>query len=108
MLQIVLIAVIKFLLLVCPIKSRTCVTNHLIVILFFVLLLISASGTFPAGYIIMQKVKTNEDTTDVILGMLVVTIVPSNLTIIILHVIKVVKLSKSRALEKEIEKINKY
>jgi hypothetical protein len=74
MLQIVLIAVIKFLLLICPMKSRTCVTINLIVVLFFVLLLVSASITFSGNYVIMQKVKADEDTTGVVLAMMVVVI----------------------------------
>lgn len=106
-LQIVLIAVIKFLLLVYPIKSITYVTNNLIVVLFFVLWSVSACISFFACYLIMQKVKANEDTSTIVIGTLIMIIIPSNLLIILLHTIKVVKLRKSQALQKEVQKMNK-
>jgi heme/copper-type cytochrome/quinol oxidase subunit 2 len=105
--QVVLIAVIKFLLLVCPTRSRSLVTNKLIVALFFVLWLVSACVAFSDSYFAMQKVKTNEDVSPVLMVYLIVTTVLSTLAIIILHVIKVVKLRKSQALQDDVRKMNK-
>jgi hypothetical protein len=106
-LQVVLIAVIKFLLLVCPIKSKTYVTNRLIVILFVAILLVSACFVHIACYLVMEKVKANEDITPLLMGFVILTVIPSTLVISILHVIKVVKLRKSQALQKEIKTMNK-
>jgi hypothetical protein len=82
------------------------ITNSLVVALFFVIWLISACCTFSIGYFVMQKVQANEDTTPFMIGHLIITIVPSSLTIIILHFVKIVKLRKSQALRKNMQRIN--
>jgi hypothetical protein len=106
-LQIVLIAVVKFLLLVCPIKSRVHLRNYHIVFSFFVLLLVSACMAFIAFYFIMEKVKANEDITPVLTGNVMITTIPSVLAIIILHIIKIIKLRNSPALQNDLHKMNK-
>jgi hypothetical protein len=106
-LQVVLIAVIKFLLLVYPIESRAYVTNKLIAGLFFIIWFFSAISTFLGTYLFMKKVEANEDPSTALMGLLVAYIIPSNLVIILLHFIKVAKLRKSQALQKEVQKMNK-
>jgi hypothetical protein len=106
-LQVVLIAVIKFLLLVCPIKSREYVTNSLIIALFVVIFSVSVSFAFICGYFIMQRVNENEDASPILLGYGITIIFPSTLIIIILHFVKVAKLRKSQGLRKEVETMNK-
>jgi hypothetical protein len=106
-LQVVLIATVKFLLLVYPIESRTHVTNNLFIILFFLILSFSAGYSFVGGYFFLQKVEATEDTTITLISFLVAFIIPSNLVIIILHFIKVAKLRKSQALQNEVQKMNK-
>jgi hypothetical protein len=106
-LQVVLIALVKFLLLVCPINSKLYLTNNVIVVLFFAIWIVSASSSFFVGYLFMQRVEANENTTIVMVGFLGAVFIPSNLLIIILHFIKVIKLSKSQALQKEVQKMNK-
>jgi hypothetical protein len=105
-LQVVLIAVIKFLLLVCPIKSKQYVTNNLIVVLCFILWSFSACFAFSACYLVMVRVEANEDISALMIGILSTTIFPSTMLIIILHFVKVVKLRKSQALQKEVQKMN--
>jgi hypothetical protein len=55
----------------------------------------------------MKKVEANEDPTTAITGLIIAYIFPSNLVIIILHFIKIVKLRKSQALQKDVQKMNK-
>jgi hypothetical protein len=106
-LQVLLIASIKFLLLVYPIESRTYVTNSLVVILFFTILSVSACTAFLVFYFIMKKVQADEDTTSVRIAPVVVMNFPPVLIITILHFIKVIKLRKSPALKKEVQTMNR-
>jgi hypothetical protein len=105
--QVVLIAVMKFLLLVFPIQSRVHLKNYHVMVMFFVLLFVSSGISFLWGYLIMERVKANKDTTLVLMGFMMITTVPSILAIVILHVVKVVKLRKSPALQKDLQTINK-
>jgi hypothetical protein len=106
-LQVVLIAVLKFLLLACPIKSRVYLRNMHIVATFFALWVVSACCIFLSGYFIMQRVKANEDTRPLTMGFVSSTTIPSILAIIVLHVVKVVKLRNSPALQKDLHTMNK-
>jgi hypothetical protein len=106
-LQVVLIAFVKFLLLVCPVKSKLFLTNGLIVGLFFVILFVSACCSFLPCYLIMERVKANEDTATIMIISLTMIIIPSILVIMLLHFVKVVRLRKSQALKKEVQKMNK-
>jgi hypothetical protein len=106
-LQVVLIAVMKFLLLVCPIKSRAHLRNYHITVMFFLLLFVSAGISFFWGYLVMEKVKANEDITPVSAGFAMITTAPTILAIIVLHAIKIVKLRNSPALQKDLQTMNK-
>jgi hypothetical protein len=106
-LQLVLIAVMKFLLLVCPIKSRAYLRNYHIVFVFFILLSVSTCVTFVAFYLLLQNVKADENISPVLTGFVMVTTIPSILVIIILHIIKIVRLRNSPALQKDLKTMNK-
>jgi chromate transport protein ChrA len=55
----------------------------------------------------MEKVKANEDRTLILMSIVMITTVPSILAIIILHVVKIVKLRNSPALQKDLQTINR-
>jgi hypothetical protein len=106
-LQIILIAVIKFLLLVFPIKSKLYITNKIIAGVFFGIWLVSAGSAFLSCYFIMKKVEANENASNIAIVSIAMVIIPSILVIVLLHIIKLVILRDSQALKKEFLKINK-
>jgi hypothetical protein len=106
-LQIILIAVLKFLLLVFPIKSKLYLTNKLIVGLFFGIFSLSAGSAFLSCYFMMKKVESNKNASNIAIVSIAMVIIPSILTIILLHIIKIALLRDSQALQKEFQKINK-
>ncbi|XP_062622175.1 G-protein coupled receptor 12-like [Saccostrea cucullata] len=104
-LNILLIAVVKFLLLVYPIKSKTCLTNQLVILMCPAMMAASLCYGFASSFGMMLLPLDSERLLTQIPVQVISTVLPC-LFIIVMHIIKVVKMGKSKALQKEVKTMN--